>query len=380
MRIAVDYTAAARQGAGIGRCTRELMSAVLALHPPHDFVLMAGTAGLGDAWAAQAARLRGLAAPGRLTLRSLPITDDWMARIWQRLRVPLPATWITGKVDLFYAPDFLLPPLPREVRTIITIHDLSFLRHPETFPPELRAYLESAVPRSAERAGHVLTDSDATRRDVIELLGIPPERVTTVLLGVSDDFRPKGAPDERARLQDAYAVGDRPFVLAVGTVQPRKNYGRLIAAVDRVREVIDVDLVLVGRPAWLAAPVLEAAAARDHVHLLGFVDDADLPAFYRQAAALAFPSLYEGFGLPPLEAMACGTPVVASSASSVPEAVGDAGLLVDPLDVPGWADALVAAITDPDRRASLIERGLARAAEFTWWRSAEAWLEALHRM
>ena len=380
MRIAVDYTAAARQGAGIGRCTRELISAVLALHPPHEFVLMAGTAGLGGAWAAQAARLRSLAAPGRLTLRSLPITDDWMARIWQRLRIPLPATWITGKVDLFYAPDFLLPPLARDVRTVITIHDLSFLRHPETFPPELRAYLESAVPRSAERAGHVLTDSDATRRDVIELLGIPPERVTTVLLGVSGAFGAQPVPGERMRLQEVYGVGDRPFVLAVGTVQPRKNYERLIAALDRAREVVEVDLVLIGRPAWLAEPVLEAAAARDHVHLLGFVDDADLPAFYRQATVLAFPSLYEGFGLPPLEAMACGTPVVASSASSIPEAVGDAGLLLDPLDVPGWADALVNVITDPGLRAGLVARGLDRAAAFTWTRAAEAWLEAIRHV
>jgi len=377
VRIGIDYTAAARQGGGIGRCTRELVSAILAEQPPHDFALLAGTAGLGQAWAAQAERLRTVAAPGRLTLRTLPLTDDWMARIWHRLRIPLQATWITGPVDLFYAPDFLLPPLPRDTRTWITIHDLSFLRHPETFPEKLRAYLERAVPRSAERADAILTDSEATRRDVIELLGVAPERVTTVLLGVSGDFTPTGAPGERERLRAKYGLSDRPTVLAVGTVQPRKNYEHLIEVVDQVRTSLDVDLVIAGKPAWLAEPVLEAAAARDHVRILGFVDDADLPALYRQAAILAFPSLYEGFGLPPLEAMACGTPVVASSASSIPEAVGDAGLLLDPRDTALWADALSTVLTDANLRAEMAARGLAHAAAFTWARAARQWLALL---
>ncbi len=377
MRIGIDYTAAARQGGGIGRCTRELVGAILAEQPPHDFALLAGTAGLGDAWSTQARRLRALAAPGRLTLRTLPLTDDWMARIWHRLRIPLQATWITGPVDLFYAPDFLLPPLPRDTRTWVTIHDLSFLRHPETFPAKLRAYLERAVPRSAERADAILTDSEATRRDVIELLGAAPERVTTVLLGVSGAFTPTAAPGERDALRARYGLSDRPTVLAVGTVQPRKNYERLIEVVDQVRASIDVDLIIAGKPAWLAEPVLEAAAARDHVRILGFVDDADLPALYRLASVLAFPSLYEGFGLPPLEAMACGTPVVASSASSIPEAVGDAGLLLDPRDTALWADALSTILTDADLRADMAARGLAHAATFTWARAARQWLALL---
>jgi glycosyltransferase involved in cell wall biosynthesis len=377
LRIGIDYTAAARQGGGIGRYTRELIDAVLALRPDHDFVLLAGTAGLGEVWVRQAHHLQSLAEPGRLTLRTLPLTDDWMARLWHRLRLPLPANLLTGRLDLFYAPDFLLPPLTGDLRTLVTIHDLSFLRHPETFPPQLRAYLESAVPRSAARADHVLTDSDATRRDVIDLLGVAPERVTTILLGVSDAFTPYIAPGERAHLEGVYGVGPRPYVLAVGTVQPRKNYARLIEAVDRVREVADVELVIVGQPAWLADEVLNAAAARDHVRLLGFVDDVDLPSLYRQATVLAFPSLYEGFGLPVLEAMACGTPVVASTASSVPEAVGEAGLLLDPLDVAGWADALIDVLTDPDLRDALVSQGLAHAATFTWTRTAEAWLAAI---
>ena len=385
MRIGIDYTAAARQGGGIGRYARELVTAVLAAQaaatasaqPVHDFVMIAGVAGLGEAWAAEAARLKALGARGHVTVRGLQLTDDWMARIWHRLRIPLPATWITGKIDLFYAPDFLLPPLPRSVRTLVTIHDLSFIRHPETFPPQLHEYLTTAVPRSVGRADHILTDSEWTRKDVIELLSIAPERVTPLHLGVSGAFTAEATPDEREMLAAKYGITPGPYVLAVGTVQPRKNYERLIEAVDRVRETKNVTLVIAGRTGWLSEPVVEAVNARPHVRLLGFVDDGDLPALCRQAQVLAYPSLYEGFGLPPLEAMACGTPVVASSASSVPEAVGDAGLLHDPLDTDALADALLRALTDDELRADMRQRGLARAAEFTWTRTAHEWLAAL---
>jgi glycosyltransferase involved in cell wall biosynthesis len=136
----------------------------------------------------------------------------------------------------------------------------------------------------------------------------------------------------------------------------------------------------VGQPAWLAAPILAAADARPYVHRLGFVADGDLPALYRQAAVFAFPSLYEGFGLPPLEAMACGTPVVASTSSSVPEVVDDAGLLVDPLDVPGWTDALRRLLDDQSLRAALRERGLHRAACFTWGKTAQRWLKIMEEL
>lgn len=384
MRIGIDYTSAARQGGGIGRYTRELVTAVLAEGADsyceaapqacqHRFVLFAGTQGLGDRWKTEAARLRRVAAPGQLTLRQVPLTDEWMARIWQRLRLPIPAELITGRLDLFYAPDFLLPPLLTARRKLITIHDLSFIRHPETFTPQLRRYLGSAVPRSARAADHILTDSHATRQDVIDLLQVSPERVSTLHLGVSAAFRAEPEPEERADLERLYDLSGAPFVLAVGTVQPRKNYRRLIDAVERIRERVDVDLVIVGGRGWLSDDLVEAAAHRPWVHLPGFAADTDLPALYRQAEVLAYPSLYEGFGLSPLEAMACGTPVVASTVSSVPEAVGDAGLLVDPLDVDGLANAIERAITDSALRSELRARGFARAATFTWARAARGW-------
>jgi glycosyltransferase involved in cell wall biosynthesis len=381
MRIGIDYTAAARQGGGIGRYARELLTALLTASTTeqHTFILLAGTARLGACWTDEAARLNALAAPGTLRLRSLPLTDDWMARLWHRLRLPLPANAITGALDLFYAPDFLLPPLVGPVRRWVTIHDLSFMRHPETFPPQLRDYLTEAVPRSARRADHILTDSEWTRQDVIELLGLPAERVTALHLGVSPAFTPDPAPGEREALARTYKLGSAPYILAVGTVQPRKNYRRLIDAVERVRAGTEVDLVIAGGKGWLGEPILEAARERPWVRMLGFASDQDLPALYRQAAVLAFPSLYEGFGLPPLEAMACGTPVVASAASSVPEAVGDAGLLIDPRDTEALASALEQALTDTALRARLRAAGLVRASEFPWSRTATEWFHLLDR-
>ena len=381
MRIAVDYTAAARQGGGIGRYARELIGALLATDDKNAYVLMAASAGLGGRWRDEQARLRALAAsPEHLTFRSLPLTDDWMARIWQRLRLPLPAELVTGPVDRFYSPDFVLPPLRKSTRSLLTVHDLSFLRHPDTFPPPLLRYLKQSVPRSVARADHILADSDATRDDLITLLNVSPRRVTTLYSGVSPDFNTTVTENERARLRARYDIGDRPFILTVGTVQPRKNYVRLIKACDSLAKARDLDLVIVGQPAWLAAPILAAADARPYVHRLGFVADGDLPALYRQATVFAFPSLYEGFGLPPLEAMACGTPVVASTSSSVPEVVGDAGLLVDPLDVSAWTDALRRLLDDESLGVALRERGLKRAAGFIWSRTAQMWLEISERL
>ena len=381
MNIAIDYTAAARQGAGIGRYARELIDAVLAAASDHDFVLLTASAGLGETWARAQQGLRETAArPATLTFRNLPLTDDWMARLWQRLRLPMPAEWITGRVDAFYSPDFVLPPLQQDTRALLTVHDLSFLRHPETFPPKLGAYLNRAVPRSVARADHILADSEATRRDLFELLDVPPGKVTTLYGGVSPRFTPQADAGERLRLQTQYNVSARPYILAVGTVQPRKNYVRLMEACDPLAAQRDLDLVIVGRPAWLSEPIVAAAGKRPYVHLMGFFADADLPALYRQAAALAFPSVYEGFGFPPLEAMACGTPVVASTASSVPEVVGDAGLLVDPLDIPAWTAALTQTLDDAVLRARLREAGLARAATFTWARTAQEWLSVVESL
>ena len=370
MRIGIDYTAAARQRAGIGRYTRELIGALLALPEDHQYTIFAAVGGLGDKnW-------RPVAEASRVRFRTLPLSDDWLARLWHRLRLPIPVETITGPLDLFYSPDFVLPPTRRGTRTILTVHDLSFLRYPEHFVPKLVRYLNDVVPRSVVRADLVLADSEATRADLIARLGTSPEKVNVLYSGVDSSLGPQARPGETEHLRARYDLDERPYILSVGTLQPRKNYVRLIRAFADL-QACNLQLAIAGGRGWLYQDILAAAEKNSNcVRLLGFVDEADLPALYRGARLFAFPSLYEGFGLPVLEAMACGLPVVCSNASSLPEVAGDAALLVDPRDDAGWSEAMACLMENPNRRRKMAARGIEQAARFTWKQSARQLLAA----
>ncbi len=378
MRIGIDYTAAARQRAGIGRYTRELVTALLTLDSPHRYTLFAATGGLPrEDWQDEVDRLTAIC-HSPLTVRALPLSDDWLARLWHRLHLPLPVELITGPLELFYSPDFVLPPTRRATRTLLTVHDLSFLHYPEAFVPTLRRYLERVVPRSVARADHVLADSEATRADLIAHLETEPEKVDVLYSGVDPRFGPEFKAGEREHLEKRYGVGDQPYILSVGTIQPRKNYIRLIRAFASLRA--EARLLIAGGKGWLYEEIFAEAEKHETVRLLGFVEDEDLPALYRNAALFAFPSLYEGFGLPVLEAMACGTPVVCSDVSSLPEVAGDAALLVDPLDTDALAGAMARVLGDADLCQAMIARGLQQAARFTWERAARQLLEMLETL
>lgn len=372
IHVGIDYTAAVQQQAGIGRYTRELVGALLRIGqaeaPDLSFTLFA---------AAGRRAFRRSPVPGA-RCRFFPVGDEWMARFWHRLRVPLPVEALVGRVDLFYSPDFVLPPTRHSTRTLLTVHDLSFLRYPEHFVPKLARYLSRVVPASVQRADRVLADSEATRADLIELLGTPPEKVEVLYSGVDARFHPRPEAGERERLRARYGL-DRPYVLAVGTLQPRKNYVRLIRAFARLPEK-DIVLVIAGGRGWLYEEVLaEATRFPDRVRILGFVEEEDLPALYREARLFVMPSFYEGFGLPVLEAMACGVPVVCSNASSLPEVAGDAALLVDPTDEEGLTAAMRRALEDEALRAQMRAQGLTRAAAFPWERAARQLLEAIRK-
>ena len=387
MRIGIDYTSAARQRAGIGRYTRELVKALLALDRSHRYTIFAAVGGLPEeTWLEEARSLRSIRERD-LEIRSLPVTDDWLARVWHRLRIPIPIELATGPQDVFYSPDFTLPPTLKGTRTLLTIHDLSFLHHPNAFVPSLRKYLEQVVPRSVERADIVLADSGHTSVDLIALFGISPDRVKVITPGVDPRFRPEpslawgvnGTNLLPRDLRTRYDIGATPYILSIGTLQPRKNYIRLIQAFLRMRETADDDLQLLigGGRGWLFEPILDEADKHESVHLLGFVLDEDLPPLYQGAALFAFPSLYEGFGLPVLEAMACGTPVVCSNTSSLPEVAGDAASLVDPLDVAGLSVAMSRVLEDKGLRKRMIEQGLRQASRYTWEGSARQLLDVI---
>jgi glycosyltransferase involved in cell wall biosynthesis len=370
MRIAIDYTSAVRQAAGIGRYTRGLVSAAIQLDRGNQYVLLVARGGARPPSPFPAA--------ANVVWRSIPASERSLAILWHRLRLPLFAdTWVGG-ADVFHSPDFTLPPL-WSARGLLTVHDLTFMHYPECAPPGLVAYLNAAVPRSVRRARLVLADSESTKRDIIELLGTRPDKVRVVYAGVGPEFGPVAEEPILAAVRARYGLA-WPFVLNVGTLEPRKNHLRLIQAFAQLLpRHPDLRLVLVGGKGWLYEDVQAEVARlelRDHVVFPGFVADADLPAVYSLAAVFAYPSLYEGFGLPVLEAMACGTPVVCSTASSLPEVAGDAALLVDPADVDALARALERALTDEPMRQDMRNRGKAQASRFTWSAAARTLLDA----
>lgn len=309
------------------------------------------------------------------------LDEKWWNRLWHRLRLPIPVECAIGRVDLFHSPDFTLPPVLPGTRTLVTLHDLSFVRLPHCFPPTLHEYLMRNVPLAARRADLILADSEHTRRDVIELLGVTPQRVRTVYPGVEPRFCPIADADTLQAVREKYHLPSQ-FILSVGTVQPRKNYAALISALARLPHA-DIHLVIVGGRGWLYQDIfarVDELGLQERVHFVGFAADADLPAIYNLAQVFALPTLYEGFGLPPLEAMACGVPVLTSDNSSLPEVVGDAGLMVDAGDMDALTDALTRLLDDADLRRTLIERGLARARRFTWQDTARQVLQAYQDM
>ncbi len=226
----------------------------------------------------------------------------------------------------------------------------------------------------------MLADSESTKRDLIELLHVPAEKISVVPAGVEPRFRPVRDTVKLSAVRSQY---DLPqwFILSVGTLEPRKNLTRLISAYAQLRRQTGLphSLVIAGKEGWLYQGIYDQVAKEgltEHVRFPGFIADDDLPALYTLADLLAFPSLYEGFGLPPLEAMACGTPVVASNNSSLPEAVGAAALLVDAEDVDGLADAMARVLGNANLRVRLADLGRAQAARFTWTEAAHRLLDA----
>ncbi len=297
------------------------------------------------------------------------------------IRIPLTLSAELRKhpVDLlhvqFTAPPFCPCPF------VVSIHDLSFEHVPQTFKRRSRTQLRLTVRHSARRAARILSLSEHTRSDIIATYGIEPDRIDAIPLAAPDHFCTVNDKRELQRVRHNYGIeGD--YILSVGSIQPRKNLARLIKAYAQLRGDYSADklpkLVLVGKCAWLYDETLRAldqAGVKDSVILTGYVPESDLPALYSSALCFVYPSYFEGFGLPPLEAMKCGTPVVVGNRTSLPEVVGDAGLTVDPFDVDAIAGAIRRLLNDSTLRAELSQKGAERASTFTWQETARQTLQ-----
>lgn len=364
-KIAIDYTPAYQQGAGIGRYVRELINALARLDKQTDYRLFVS--------GVKPDQLNHHIIGQNFLWKTTPIPSKWLTRIWHRAHISLPINRFVGDVSLYHATDFVLPPLSRNTKSVLTVHDLSFVRVPESANPKLKRYLDQVVPRSISRATYVLADSQATKDDIIALYGTSSNKIGVLLSGVDERFKP--SEQSLQLLHQKYHFPHKPYVLCVGTVQPRKNYERVITACCQLLdEGLDFSLLIAGGRGWLDEPIyhtIQQLNMSEHVHFLGFVDDDDLPALYTHARCLAFPSLYEGFGLPVLESMACGTPVLTSNVSSLPEVAGKIAITVDPYDLDGIITGLRDLILDSQARDQRILEGLAHVKQFTWERSAQ---------
>ncbi len=374
MRIAIDYTSAVTQREGIGRYTRSLVDALTRLDAGDRITLFSSERPRADL---------GFPVAHNVRRRVFPVGSRAMTILWHRARVPLPLEALAGRADVLHGPDFAPPPA-LGMQRIATIHDLAYLTIPDFIAPSLVTYLHSIVPRTARHTAHLIVDSQRTADDVVALLGVPRAKVSVVYLGVDPKFTPVSDPQRLAELDARYGLA-HPLVLALGTIEPRKRYDKLIEAFARARTAPGGPkmLAIAGPRGWHAEETTAAAqrfGVEDAVKFLSFVPEADIVNLYNTADVLAIPARYEGFGLPAVEAMACGTPVVTSTTGSLPEVTGDAALHAD-VDAEGaLADALVRATSDAELRETLIARGREKAAGYTWEAAARTLIEIYHRI
>ncbi len=356
MRIAID--ARKLRDYGIGTYIRNLLRHLARLDDRTEYVVLcrqediAFATELGENFRAVPERSRGYS-------------------IREQIAVPLDLR--REAADLFHAPHYVLPPLT-PCRSVVTIHDCIHLRFPQYLPNRLGyAYARSSLWVAAHRSARVLTVSEASKRDILRYFRIPESKVTVIYNAIDERFNEEPPADEVMRVRERYQLND-PFVLYAGNIKPHKNLERLIEAFHIIRrgELESVKLLIIGDEISKYAALRRTVhryKLHKHVRFFGFVPDATLAILYRLARVFVFPSLYEGFGLPPLEAMASGTPVITSNVSSLPEVVGDAAMLIDPYEPDAIAGAMRRVLADDRLRDDMRERGLARVREFSWDRS-----------
>ncbi len=366
MRIGIDARLIFYQTAGIGQYILRLTEALAEIDHQDEFVLF----------------------QSRKDRSRLVTAANFQRRIlWTPSHHRFETTWMSAELlphhlDVLHSPDFI-PPSHTRYPSVITVHDLAFLLYPGFLTPQSARYY-GQVDGAARRAHHIIAVSQSTKRDVMRLLGVPDEKVTVIYEAPQPIFRQLDHMEARQHVAAQYSIaGD--FVLFVSTIEPRKNLPTLLKAFRRMLDVYhpQVTLAVAGQQGWLTEQVNQTVTELqlgECVRFLGAVPKEELLYLYNAARIYVLPSFYEGFGLPPLEAMACGTPVVVSNSSSLPEVVGDAAQLVDPNDVEAWSVALWRVLSDEGLRAEMCEKGLRRASSFSWQRAARETLGVYRRV
>lgn len=355
MKVCIDIQSAVTQRAGIGRYTLQLAQRLGRLATEDELVLTYfdfRRAGLPfDAPGARQRPIRWC--PGRMA--------QWA---WKRLGWP-PYDRLAGDADVYHFPNFVLPPL-RAGRSVVSIHDVSFVRHPEFAEAKNLAYLSAGIQDTVRRADAIITISEFSAEELSLLMRVERSRIHPIHLGIATDFAERA---DRSDAEELDALGvQRPYLLTVGTVEPRKNLPFLIEVFEKLTS-FDGQLVIAGMLGWKYEPILqrmrESSRAAD-IRYISYVPDDSLPALYANADLFLLPSHYEGFGFTPLEAMACGTPVLSSAGGALPEVLGDAAIIIDTFDAELWADRAREILANAGRRGELVARGREQAGRYTW--------------
>jgi glycosyltransferase involved in cell wall biosynthesis len=359
--ITLDVSAAVHRRAGLGRYAESLTRALIATDPGRYALFYNREQGIEP-----------LAGLEHLPTRTVALGyKPWRMLAWLGQLARFGFDRLVPDAELFHATEHLLLPL-RSIPTVLTVHDLIFRHLPEHHKPLNRWYLNLTLPLYCRRASHIIAVSDCTRRDLVAAYGLPPEKITVIHEAADPRFCPQ-PPEAIDGVCAHYGLPDR-YLLFVSTIEPRKNLTRLLEAFEIVHaEGLTDGLVIVGKRGWLYGDFfarLERSSVRGAVLLSGYVPDEDLPAIYSGAQAFVLPSLYEGFGLPVLEAMACDAPVACSNASALPEVAGNAALFFDPHDASAITNVLRRLLGDAELRETLRQRGLEQAATFSWNRVA----------
>lgn len=355
MKVCVDVQAAVTQRAGVGRYTKALVEN-LGNSAGNDRLSLFYFDFKGQGEALKAANATVSATrwiPGRL------VQLAWKTMSWP------PFNMFAGPADVYHFPNFIIPPLSRG-HSVVTIHDASFLRFPEMAEERNLRFLKARIKDTVQRADAIIAVSKFSADEIVSLLGASPDKMHVIYEGISPSFEPA---EPHTAVEEVQGLGmDKPFLLTVGTLEPRKNTMFLIEVFEKMKD-FDGYLAIVGMPGWKCQPILDRMASSSrakNIRYLRYVTDKQLKALYTRAELFMFPSLYEGFGFPPLEAMACGAPVISSATGSLPEVLGDAAVVIDGFDANNWAEQATCRLGD----RSLVPKGRTQAAKYTWSKAA----------
>ena len=360
MRICMDYQPAVAQCAGIGRYTRVLASEMARLLSADDTLSLF--------YCDFRRKSNALEIAGAETVAFRAIPGAAMQKLWHYAGFP-PFNWIAGDADIYHFTNFTTKPLTHG-KSVVSVHDMSFERFPQFAEKRNLKYLRSGIRRTVRSADAIITISEFSKREIETLLPESRGKVQVTYLGIGPEFSVASREDVE-KVKERFGL-KRPYMMTVGTIEPRKNLEFLVDVFEKLAGQ-GIDLVIAGAPGWKCEPILkrfENTKYKDQLHYLKFIPDGCLPCLYSAASLFVIPSHYEGFGFSPLEAMACGTPVLSSSGGSLPEVLGSAACIMESFDADAWAHEAVGIMNDPMRSSEMIQRGILCASRYSWHHTA----------